>query len=147
GDCLSLVLAWAAHVLARRQPTARFTYGYRSASILSALINAVTLLVATGGISWEAIRRLGDPGAVAGWTVILVAALGIVVNGVSALLLMSGRKGDLNIRGAVLHLSADAGVSVGVVVAGAVILLTGWSLIDPLASLAIAVVILWGSWG
>jgi cobalt-zinc-cadmium efflux system protein len=147
GDCLSLVLAWAAHVLARRQPTARFTYGYRSASILSALINAVTLLVATGGIAWEAIRRLGDPGTVEGWTVILVAALGIVVNGVSALLLMSGQKGDLNIRGAVLHLIADAGVSVGVVIAGAVILVTGWSLVDPIASLVIAVVILWGSWG
>jgi cobalt-zinc-cadmium efflux system protein len=147
GDVLGLVLAWAAYAMAKRQPTARFTYGYRSASILSALVNAVTLLVATGGIAWEAIRRIGSPGEVEGWTVIILAAVGIAVNGASALLLMSGHKGDLNIRGAVLHLAADAGVSVGVVVAGAVILITGWGLIDPIASLFISIVILWGSWG
>ncbi|MEJ0074383.1 MAG: cation diffusion facilitator family transporter [Alphaproteobacteria bacterium] len=146
GDCLGLVLAWGAHVLARRRPTARFTYGFGSASILSALVNAVTLLVATGGIAWEAIRRLSDPGEVAGGTVIIVAAAGIAVNGVSAWLLMAGRKGDLNIRGAFLHLVGDAAVSAAVVVAGVVILLTGWTVIDPIASLVVAAAILWSSW-
>src|ERR1041385_8887661 len=146
GDCLGLVLAWGAYLLARRQPTARFTYGYGSASILSALVNAVTLLVATGGIAWEAIRRLGHPGEVAGGTIIMVAAAGILVNGVSAWLLMAGRKGDLNIRGAFLHLVGDAAVSAAVVVAGIVILLTGWTTIDPIASLVVAAAILWSSW-
>ena len=146
GDCLGLVLAWGAYVLARRQPTARFTYGYGSASILSALINAVTLLVATGGIAWEAIRRFDSPGEVAGGTVIAVAAAGILVNGVSAWLLMAGRKGDLNIRGAFLHLAADAGVSAVVVLAGIVILLTGWTLVDPIASLVVSAAILCSSW-
>jgi len=147
GDCLGLVLAWGAHVLARREPTVRFTYGYRSASILSALINAALLLLATGAIAREAIRRLSDPGEVAGGTVIIVALIGIVVNGASAWLLMRGDQDDLNVRGAFLHLAADAGVSAGVVVAGAVILLTGWSVIDPIASLLVSAVILWGSWG
>ena len=147
GDCLGLVLAWGAHVLARREPTVRFTYGYRSASILSALINAMLLLLATGAIAWEAIRRLSGPGEVAGWTVIIVALIGIAVNGISAMLLMRGNKDDLNVRGAFLHLAADAGVSAGVVIAGAVILLTGWNLIDPIASLLVSVVILWGTWG
>jgi cobalt-zinc-cadmium efflux system protein len=146
GDCLGLVLAWGAHLLARRQPTARFTYGFGSASILSALVNAVTLLVATGGIAWEAIRRLGNPSEVAGGTVIIVAAAGIAVNGVSAWLLMTGRKDDLNIRGAFLHLVGDAAVSAAVVVAGIVILLTGWTMIDPIASLVVALAILWSSW-
>jgi cobalt-zinc-cadmium efflux system protein len=146
GDCLGLMLAWGAHVLARRQPTTRFTYGYGSASILSALVNAVTLLVATGGIAWEAIRRLGDPGQVTGGTIIVVAATGLLVNGISAWLLMSGRKGDLNIRGAFLHLVGDAAVSAAVVVAGIVILLTGWTLADPIASLVVAAAILWSSW-
>ena len=147
GDCLGLVLAWGAHVLAQRAPTVRFTYGYRSASILSALVNAVMLLLVTGAIVAEAIRRLGDPGAVGGLTVIIVALAGIAVNGISALLLMAGHKDDLNIRGAFLHLAADAGVSAGVVVAGSAILATGWSVIDPIASLAVSAVILWGSWG
>ena len=146
GDCLGLLLAWGAHLLARRRPTAHFTYGFGSASILSALVNAATLLVATGGIAWEAIRRLGDPGEVAGGTIIIVAAAGIVVNGVSAWLLMGGRKGDLNIRGAFLHLVGDAAVSAAVVVAGIVILLTGWTVIDPIASLVVAAAILWSSW-
>ena len=147
GDVLGLVLAWGAHVLARRQPTQRYTYGLRSASILSALLNAVTLLVATGAIAWEAIRRLFEPGPVEGGVVMAVAAIGFVVNGASAWLLVAGRKGDLNVRGAFLHLMADAGVSVGVVAAGAAILLTGWTWIDPIASLAISLVIVWGTWG
>lgn len=147
GDALALLLAWGAHVLARRLPTERFTYGFRSASILSALINAVMMLVTTGAIAWEAIRRFVDPGEVAGLTVMMVAALGIAVNGVSAWFMMAGRKGDLNIRGAFLHLIADAAVSVGVVLAGAVIYLVGWNWIDPLVSLAVSGVIVWSSWG
>lgn len=147
GDALGLLLAWGAHVLARRIPTERYTYGFRSASILSALVNAVMLLVATGAIAWEAIRRFSDPGEVAGLTVMAVAGIGIVVNAASAWLLMAGSKGDLNVRGAFLHLVADAGVSVGVVAAGALILVFGWTWIDPVASLVISAVIVWGSWG
>jgi len=146
GDALGLLLAWGAHVLARVQPTARFTYGYRSASILSALLNVVILLIATGAIAWEAIRRFADPGDVGGLTVMIVAAAGIVVNGLSAWLLMAGQKGDLNIRGAYAHLLADAGISAGVVVAGGAILLTGWTWIDPTASLIVSAVIVWGTW-
>jgi cobalt-zinc-cadmium efflux system protein len=146
GDALSLLLAWGAHVLARRVPTERFTYGYRSASILSALINAVMMLVTTGAIAWEAIQRFSDPGQVGGLTVMVVATIGIVVNGVSAWLLMAGRKDDLNVRGAYLHLVADAAVSAAVVVAGAIILLSGWNWVDPLTSLLVSGVIVWGSW-
>ncbi|MEN3384709.1 MAG: cobalt-zinc-cadmium efflux system protein, partial [Hyphomicrobiales bacterium] len=108
GDALGLLLAWGAHAMARWAPTERYTYGFRSASILSALINAVMLLVATGAIAWEAIRRLSDPGEVAGITVMVVAGIGIVVNALSAWLLMAASKGDLNVRGAFLHLAADA---------------------------------------
>jgi cobalt-zinc-cadmium efflux system protein len=133
--------------MARRTPTERYTYGFRSASILSALINAAMLLVATGAIAWEAIRRLPDPGEVAGATVMVVAGIGIVVNALSAWLLMAGSKSDLNVRGAFLHLAADAGVSVGVVVAGAAILFMGWTWIDPVMSLIVAAVIVWGTWG
>jgi cobalt-zinc-cadmium efflux system protein len=147
GDALGLLLAWGAHVMARWTPTERYTYGFRSATILSALINAVMLLVATGAIAWEAIRRLSDPGEVAGMTVMVVAGIGIVVNALSAWLLMAGSKGDLNVRGAFLHLAADAGVSAGVVVAGAVILFLGWTWIDPVMSLIVSVVIVWGTWG
>ncbi|HEY1361177.1 MAG TPA: cation diffusion facilitator family transporter [Xanthobacteraceae bacterium] len=147
GDVLGLVLAWVGHSAAQRPPTARYTYGLRSASILAALLNAVLLLVATGAIAWEAIRRLAEPGEVAGLIVMTVAAIGVVVNGGSALLLMAGSKGDLNVRGAFLHLLGDAAVSVGVVAAGAGILLTGWHWLDPLASLMISAVIVWSSWG
>ena len=147
GDALGLVLAWGAHVLARAKPTSRFTYGYRSASILSALLNAIILLIATGAIAWEAIRRFADPGEVAGATVMAVAAIGIVVNGLSAWLLVAGQKRDLNIRGAFAHLAADAGVSAGIVVAGAAILLTGWTWIDPAVSLIISIVVVWSTWG
>jgi cobalt-zinc-cadmium efflux system protein len=146
GDALGLVLAWGAHALARVQPTERFTYGYRSASILSALLNAALLLIATGAIAWEAVRRFVEPGEVAGLTVMVVAAAGIAVNGVSAWFLMAGRKGDLNIRGAFAHLAADAGVSAVVVAAGGVIVLTGWTWVDPGASLAVSAVILWTTW-
>ncbi|MGE0750328.1 MAG: cation diffusion facilitator family transporter [Variibacter sp.] len=146
GDVLGLLLAWAAHVLARRSPTERYTYGFRSASILAALFNAVTLLVATGAIVWEALRRLPDPGEVAGGAVIAAAGAGVVINGLSALLLMRGHRDDLNVRGAFLHLLADAGVSVGVVLGGVLILWTGWTWVDPVLSLLISAVIVWGTW-
>lgn len=147
GDVLGLLVAWAASVLVRRAPTAHFTYGLRGSSILAALFNAVFLLVVVGGISWEAIQRLGHPEPVAGITVMVVAAVGIVVNGVTAWLFASGRKGDINVRGAFMHMAADAMVSVGVVMAGVVILLTGWHWLDPVVSLGINAVIIRGTWG
>ena len=143
GDALGLVIAWGAHVLARLNPTARYTYGFRSASILAALLNGVILLVATGAIAWEAIGRFFEPSEVAGMTVMIVAAVGILINGLSAWLLMSGQKADLNIRGAFLHMVADAAVSLGVVIAGGLILLTGWNWLDPAVSIGISVVIVW----
>ncbi len=146
GDGLGLLMAWGAAVLGRALPTERFTYGFRSASIHAALINAVLLLVATGAIALEAVRRLGEPHPVGGATVMIVAAGAIVANALAAWLLMSGRKDDLNIRAAFAHLVADAGVSAGVVVAGAAILFTGWTWIDPVMSLAISAVIVWGTW-
>ena len=147
GDVLGLGVAWLASVLARRAPTARFTYGMRGSSILAALFNAVFLLVTVGGLSWEAIRRLGSPEPVAGKTMMAVAAIGIVVNAVTAWLFASGRKDDINLRGAFLHMASDALVSVGVVAAGFLILLTNWLWIDPLVSLVINGVIVWGTWG
>lgn len=147
GDVLGLLLAWGASVLARSAPTERRTYGLRSSSILAALFNAIFLLVSVGAIAWEAIRRFGNPTDVAGWTVIWVSAVGIAINTATALMFMSGRKGDLNIRGAFMHMAADAGISAGVVVAGFVILATGLHWIDPVVSLAISAVIIWGTWG
>jgi cobalt-zinc-cadmium efflux system protein len=145
-DVIALLLAWAAVWLARKRPTQQHTYGYRRASILAALINAGLLLIAVGGIAVEAINRIQAPADVAGWTVVLVATLGIVVNGATALLFMRGRHGDLNIRGAYLHMAADAGVSFGVVVAAFVIMLTGWQWVDPAISLCIAAVVLASGW-
>src|SRR6186713_115703 len=146
-DVIALLLAWAAAWLAQKRPTQRYTYGYRRASILAALFNAGLLLVAVGGIIVEAINRLQEPAAVAGWTVVAVAALGIAINGGTALLFMRGRHGDLNVRGAYLHMAADAGVSFGVVVAALVIMFTGWLWVDPAISLAIAGVVLVSGWG
>jgi cobalt-zinc-cadmium efflux system protein len=146
-DVLGLGVAWLATVLARRAPTARFTYGMRGSSILAALFNADFLLVTVGGLSWEAIRRLGSPEPVAGNTMMAVAAIGILVNGVTAWLFASGRKDDINLKGAFLHMASDALVSVGVVAAGLLILLTGWLWIDPIVSLVINGVIVWGTWG
>jgi cobalt-zinc-cadmium efflux system protein len=150
GDVLGLLLAWGAAWLGRRRPTRQRTYGYGRSSILASLANAVVLLVSVGAIAVEAVQRLvaGVPsGAVGGRTVMLVAAAGIVVNGVTAWLFARGRKGDLNVRGAFLHMAADAAVSVGVVVSGLVILLTGWAWLDPAVSLGIAAVILASTWG
>jgi cobalt-zinc-cadmium efflux system protein len=146
-DVMALLLAWGAAWLARKRPTQTHTYGYRRASILVALFNAGLLLVAVGGIVVEAIERLRSPAPVAGWTVLLVAALGILVNGGTALLFMRGRHADLNIRGAYLHMAADAAVSFGVVVAAVVIMLTGWPWVDPAVSLGVAALVLVSGWG
>jgi cobalt-zinc-cadmium efflux system protein len=147
GDVMGLGMAWGASVLARRQPDLRYTYGLRRSTILASLANAVLLLVAVGGITWEAIRRFGEHQQVAGFTVICVAAVGILINGITAMLFASGRKGDLNIKGAFMHMAADAAVSAGVVIAGLVILLSGWWWLDPVVSLLINAVIVWGTWG
>jgi cobalt-zinc-cadmium efflux system protein len=146
-DVLSLLLAWGATVMARRRPDERYTYGLRSSSILAALANAVLLLVACGAMAWEAIERFREPPAVAGLTVTLVAAVGIVVNSLSAWLFMRGSKHDLNIRAAYLHMAADAVVSLGVVLTGIAILRTGWFWLDPVISLVIVLVIVIGTWG
>ena len=146
-DVLGLVAAWIASVLVKRAPSARFTYGLRGSSILAALFNAVVLLVATGGIIVEAVQRLLEPAPVAGTTVMAVAGIGILINGFTAWLFASGAKGDINIRGAYLHMVADTAVSVGVVLAGLVILATGFDWIDPVVSLAIAVLIIVATWG
>jgi cobalt-zinc-cadmium efflux system protein len=146
-DVLGLLIAWGAIMLARRRPTARYTYGLRSSSILAALANAIFLLVATGGIAWEAIRRFAEPEPVSGTTVMIVAGIGIVINGLTAWLFAAGREGDINIRGAFLHMAADAAVSAGVVAAGIITLFTGWIWLDPAVSLAIAAMIVWSTWG
>lgn len=145
-DVLGLVFAWGASALARRPPSTRFTYGLRGSTILAALGNAMLLLVATGGIAWEAILRFRSPGAVNEWTMIWVAVFGVLINGGTAWLFMAGRKSDLNIRAAYLHMAADAGVSLGVAVAGIGILFTGWISLDPVASLLIVAVIFIGTW-
>jgi cobalt-zinc-cadmium efflux system protein len=146
-DVLGLLLAWGASWLARQSPTRRRTYGWRRSSILAALLNAMLLLVAVGGISWEAVRRLIAPEPPPGPAVIWVAAVGIAVNTLTALLFLRGSQRDINIRGAFLHMAADAAVSLGVVIAGILMLRTGWAWLDPATSLVIAVVILLGTWG
>ncbi|BCI67325.1 hypothetical protein AAJCM20276_19490 [Acetobacter aceti] len=146
-DILALGAAWLAHSLARRSPTARYTYGLRRSSILAALSNAVILLLVTGGIAWEAVLRLLYPTeTVSGWTVMVVAALGILVNGGTALLLMKGQKNDLNIRGAFLHMATDALASLAVVITGGLVLLTGLQWLDPAISLLISALIVLTTW-
>ncbi|MDP4023607.1 cation diffusion facilitator family transporter [Methylobacterium sp. NEAU 140] len=146
-DVLGLVAAWVASVLVKRAATARFTYGYRGSSILAALFNAVFLLVAMGAVIWEAILRLLNPEPVGGVTVMIVAGIGILVNGFTAWLFASGAKGDINIRGAYLHMAADAAVSAGVVVAGLIIWMTGLAWIDPAVSLVVSALVVWATWG
>jgi len=146
-DVLGLVLAWGAAILARKAPNQRYTYGMRSSSILAALANAMFLLIACGAIAWEAIMRFTQPPAIAGLMVSLVAVVGIVINGISAWLFMSGSKHDLNIRGAYLHMAADAAISLGVAISGVIILFTQWYWLDPLASIIIVGIIVIGTWG
>ncbi|MDQ0242996.1 cobalt-zinc-cadmium efflux system protein [Bacillus fengqiuensis] len=146
-DVLGLIIAWIAVWLGRKNPTKKRTYGFKRSSILAALFNAVFLLVAIGAIAWEAIQRFSSPAPVMGKTVIIVALIGIVINTMTAMLFMSGRKHDLNIRGAFLHMAVDALVSLGVVVAGFLILWTGWQWLDPLVSLVIAIIVLLSTWG
>ncbi len=145
-DVLSLLLAWGASFLATKAPTEKRTYGFRKVTIMASLASSLLLMVALGSISWEAFGRFFDPKPVDGITIIAVAAIGVVINTITALLFVSGQKNDLNIRGAFLHMAADAGVSLGVVVAGIIIMFTGWLVIDPLISLLIVAVILVGTW-
>src|SRR5277367_5291244 len=145
GDVLGLTLSWVAAMLSRREPSGRFTYGLRSTSILAALANAMILLVVTGGIAWEAIWRIGHPVQVASGIVVAVAAIGIFVNGGTALLFSSGAS-DLNVKSAFFHLAADALVTAGVVAAGIMIWLTNWRWLDPVVSLVVSTVIVFGTW-
>jgi len=145
-DVLGLLLAWGAHGVARWQPTHRFTYGWRSASILAGLLNSLILLLATGAIALEAVQRLIQPGPVAGATVMIVAAIAIAVNAASAWMLAAGRS-DLNVRAAVVHLIGDAAISLGVLATGGIIYLTRWYWVDAAVSLLIVAAIVWGSWG
>ncbi|TMM48697.1 cation diffusion facilitator family transporter [Qipengyuania marisflavi] len=146
-DVLSLALAWGASVAAKRPPSERFTYGFKSSTILAALANAGLLLVAIGAIAFETLHRMAEPAVVQGQTMAIVAGIGIVINAGTALLFLRGRHDDLNIRGAFLHMAADALVSLGVVIAGIAIIMTGANWIDPAVSLLIVAVIAWGTWG
>lgn len=145
-DVLGLLLAWGALVLAKKIPKGRYTYGYRSATILSVLASTTLLFVAVGGIAWSAIGRLAHPAPITGVTMMIVATVGILVNGLSAWLLSRGNK-DLNVKSAFMHLLADAAVSAGVVIAGIIIYFTGWTIVDPIISLVISVVVVWTGWG
>jgi cobalt-zinc-cadmium efflux system protein len=145
-DVLGLLLAWGAAALVDFRPTKRYTYGLRSTSILAALTNATLLLLVTGGIAWEAISRFRHPEQAEGHIVIVVAAIGVAINLATALLFMSGRKGDLNIRAAFTHMAGDAAIALGVVIAGVVIVYTGWLWLDPAVSLVIALLVIVGTW-
>ncbi|MBS0299800.1 MAG: cation transporter [Proteobacteria bacterium] len=146
-DVLALILAWIASVLSRKAPSERYTYGLRSTSILAAMANAMLLLVICGGIFWEAIQRLSQPPIIAEMTVIVVAGIGILINGFSAFLFIKGSKEDINIRGAYLHMATDALVSLGVMLAGIGMMFTGWYWLDPIVSQVIVVIIFMGTWG
>ncbi|MDA7787880.1 cation diffusion facilitator family transporter [Sphingomonadaceae bacterium] len=146
-DVLALLVAWGASIAAKKPANARFTYGYKSSTILAAMANAALLLIAIGAILFETLHRFSEPAPVEGKTVIIVAGIGILINGFTAWMFMRGSKDDLNIRGAYLHMAADALVSLGVVIAGIAILFTGFVWIDPVTSLVIVAVIAWGTWG
>jgi len=145
-DVLGLALAWAAAILAARKPSARYTYGLRSSSMLAALVNGMLLMAACGAIAWGAAEQLSDPVPVQGLTVSVVAGIGILVNGFSAWLFMKGSKDDLNIRGAYLHLAADAAISLGVLISGLIVMATSWSWLDPVVSLVIVLFIAKSTW-
>jgi cobalt-zinc-cadmium efflux system protein len=146
-DVLALVLAWGATILARRTPTPARTYGFRRSSILAALVNATVLLIAVGAIAWEALGRFTQVAPIQEGTVISVASVGILINAGTALMFMSGRKSDMNIRGAFMHMAADAFISLGVVLTGVAVLFTGWFWLDPAVSLVLVVLIVYGTWG
>ena len=146
-DVLGLLIAWGASLLAKRKPSPRRTYGLRRVTILASLLSALLLLTALGAMAWEAINRLHTSTSVPGLTIIIVAGIGVVINTLSALLFVSGQQHDLNIKGAFLHMAADAAVSLGVMLAGLAIMMTGWPWLDPVISLAISVVIFIGTWG
>lgn len=145
-DVLGLMLAWGAAILAKRLPNQRYTYGLRSTSMLAALFNAMLLMVACGGIAFEAVQQLIHPDPVAGLTVSVVAGVGILINGFSAWLFMSGSKDDINIRGAYLHMAADAAISLGVLVAGVIVRYSGWNWVDPAVSMVIVAIIVYSTW-
>ncbi|GJI97698.1 cobalt transporter [Duganella caerulea] len=145
-DVLGLMLAWGAAILAKRVPNGRYTYGLRSTSMLAALFNSMLLMAACGAIAWEAVQQLVHPEPVAGLTVSVVAGVGILVNGFSAWLFMSGSKDDINVRGAYLHMAADAAISLGVLVAGVIVRYTGWNWLDPLVSAIIVAIIVYSTW-
>ncbi|MCW8195842.1 cation transporter [Proteobacteria bacterium 005FR1] len=145
-DVFALLIAWGATYLAGKAATDRRTYGLKRSTILASLISTSMLLVALGAIGWEALQRFMTPAPINGTTVIIVAAVGVLINGATAALFMAGRKSDLNIRAAFQHMAADAGISLGVAVAGVLILTTGWLWLDPAMSLLIAAVIFIGTW-
>ncbi len=145
-DVMGLIMAWAASWLASKTATYGKTYGLKKTTILAALFNALILIAAVGGITWEAIQRLADPADVTGMTVIVVAGIGVLINGATMVLFVKGQKGDINIRGAFLHMAADTAVSIGVVLSGTILLLTNLTWIDPIVSLVIAIVIFVGTW-
>lgn len=145
-DVLGLMIAWGGFYLGNLRPSRKHTYGLGRATIMAAMFNALLLLVVVGGIAWEAVDRFRQPMPIEGGVVMLVAAVGVVINGTTAWLFMSGNKHDLNMRGAFLHMAADALVSLGVVIVGALFIVTGWAWLDPAISLVIALVILFGTW-
>lgn len=145
-DVMGLIMAWVASWLASKAATYSKTYGLKKTTILAALFNALILIAAVGGITWEAIQRLTDPADVAGLTVVVVAGIGVLINGATMMLFLKGQKGDINIRGAFLHMAADTAVSVGVVISGTILMFTSLTWIDPVVSLVIAAVIFLGTW-
>ena len=146
-DVASLLLAWGANALSKKAATEKRTYGFRKVTVLASLASAIILFVALGGITWEAIGRFINPKSVEGMTIIVVAGIGVAINTLTALLFVKWQKNDLNIRGAFLHMAADAGVSLAVVVSGILISIRGWLWIDPVISLFIVTVIFFGTWG
>lgn len=147
GDVMGLLLAWGAAALARKKPSLRRTYGYSRATIIASVLSGLLLMGAVGAIGWEAVNRLFAPAQPAGLTIIVVAGIGVVINTATALFFLSGKDHDLNIRGAFLHMAADAGISLGVVISGALILFYGWNWVDPVISLLIAGAIFFSTWG
>ena len=146
-DVVSLLLAWGANVLASKAATDKRTFGYKKSTVLASLMSSVLLMAALASIAWHAIERFENPQPVTGMTVIVVSLIGVVINTLTALLFVQGQKHDLNIRGAFLHMAADAAVSLGVVIAGIVILFKNWQWVDPVVSLSIVVIVFIGTWG